>query len=203
MGPAEEDLAELYGCLVTSDHWATMAFLITFDEHGGTWDHVSPTAGISPDGIVGPTGFTFTRLGPRVPTILASPFVAPGSIFRAPPGSAQDLDHTSIVATVLSWAGIDPRTAGMGLRVAGAPTFAHALGDRVTQPDRSPIDVTGLFAGQPPKGRPGMPAGTEHVTLQQIKAAAAAASSMADYLAALAALPGPADQGAPADSDCG
>src|SRR5262249_26029344 len=36
-------------------------------------------------------------------------------------------DHTSIVATILRWCDVDPKTAGLGARVAAAPTFEGAL----------------------------------------------------------------------------
>ena len=119
IGPAENDLNVLYEALRASKQWDHMLFIITFDEHGGTWDHVSPSATVAPDGNV--STFDFKTLGVRVPTILVSPYVAPGTVFRAPAGSAYDFDHTSFIATILSWAGVDPTTAGLGARVAVAP----------------------------------------------------------------------------------
>jgi phospholipase C len=56
-----------------------MLFIITFDEHGGTWDHVPPTRTVAPDDSFSP--FEFRILGVRVPTILVSRFIAPGTIF--------------------------------------------------------------------------------------------------------------------------
>ena len=83
IGPAENDLNVLYETLRASKQWDHMLFIITFDEHGGTWDHVSPSATVAPDGNV--STFDFKTLGVRVPTILVSPYVAPGTVFRAPP----------------------------------------------------------------------------------------------------------------------
>lgn len=46
--------------------------MIMVDELGGTHDHAAPPTAISPDGIVSQEGFTFDRLGIRVPTIVVS-----------------------------------------------------------------------------------------------------------------------------------
>ncbi|APR78765.1 Acid phosphatase [Minicystis rosea] len=122
IGPAEAELDALYDALVQSPQWPNMLLIITFDEHGGTWDHVPPPATVAPDGNVGKSGFKFDRLGVRVPTILVSPFIPSGLVFRSPDASA-DFDHTSFIATLLKWAGVDPASAGLGKRVAVAPTF--------------------------------------------------------------------------------
>ncbi|KAG5515119.1 hypothetical protein RHGRI_036229 [Rhododendron griersonianum] len=75
---------EVYETLRSSPQWEEMAFLITYDEHGGFYDHVStPVSGVpNPDGIVGPDPFYFgfDRLGVRVPTILISPWVDKGTV---------------------------------------------------------------------------------------------------------------------------
>jgi phospholipase C len=60
--------------------------VVTFDEHGGFFDHVAPPR----IPYVGP-GFRFDSAGVRVPAVVASPFVAAGSVCHAL------LDHTSIL----------------------------------------------------------------------------------------------------------
>jgi len=63
--------------LTESPSWASSALFITYDEHGGLYDHVSPPAACVPDGtppkqdanIAG-----FDRLGFRVPIIVVSPY---------------------------------------------------------------------------------------------------------------------------------
>lgn len=131
VGPAEHDLNVLYDALRGSRLWPHLLFIITFDEHGGTFDHVAPPRTVAPDEHVatpdGAPPFDFTTLGVRVPTILVSPYVAPGSVFRAPEESSYDFDHTSFIATILKWAGLDPGAAGLGARVATAPTFESVL----------------------------------------------------------------------------
>lgn len=74
---------EVYETLRASPQWNETAFLITYDEHGGFYDHVpTPVSGVpSPDGIRGPDPFyfEFDRLGVRVPTILISPWIDKGT----------------------------------------------------------------------------------------------------------------------------
>jgi phospholipase C len=74
--------------------------VITYDEHGGCFDHVPPPWGATPpDSSVGEFGFDFTRFGLRVPTVLVSPLIPAGTVFRVPE-SLVPLDHSSILATV-------------------------------------------------------------------------------------------------------
>jgi phospholipase C len=147
VGPAEADLNTLYQTLVNSPQWNNMLFIITFDEHGGTWDHVAPSACVPPDGSVGASGFTFNRLGVRVPTLLISPLIAAGTVFRAPSGAVQDFDHTSFLATLCKWAGVDPASSGLGQRTAIAPTFEAVIGTTV-RTDKPSFVVPAGYAQQ-------------------------------------------------------
>lgn len=126
IGPAEVDLNMLYEALKSSPQWSKMLFVLLFDEHGGTWDHVPPGAAPPPDASVGPSGFRFDRYGVRVPAILISPFVQAGTVFRAASGA---YDHTSLLATLCKWVGVDPASANLGARTAVAPTFEDVLGE--------------------------------------------------------------------------
>lgn len=81
-------IKEVYEALRSSPQWNEILLLITYDEHGGFYDHVPTPIGVpSPDGIVGsaaPYSFDFTRLGVRVPTLLVSPYIEAGTgIFTA------------------------------------------------------------------------------------------------------------------------
>ncbi|CAL5201995.1 unnamed protein product [Lathyrus oleraceus] len=98
---------EVYETLRGSPQWNETLFLITYDEHGGFYDHVAtPVRGVpSPDGIVGPEpfNFTFNRLGVRVPTIAISPWIEKGTVVHGPNGSptpTSEYEHSSISATV-------------------------------------------------------------------------------------------------------
>ncbi|KAF9675660.1 hypothetical protein SADUNF_Sadunf09G0055400 [Salix dunnii] len=74
---------EVYETLRASPQWNETLLVITYDEHGGFYDHVvTPVSGVpSPDGIVGPEPFLFKfdRLGVRVPTIVVSPWIEKGT----------------------------------------------------------------------------------------------------------------------------
>jgi len=131
IGRAEYDLNELYKAIRRSPLWEETLLIISFDEHGGTYDHVAPPKTVRPDDSPSIQPFSFDRLGVRVPTILVSPHVRPGSIFRAPTNSEYDFDHTSIIATLARWVGRDPATVDLGLRVASAPTFEDLIVDEI------------------------------------------------------------------------
>ena len=74
---------EVYETLRASPQWNETLLVITYDEHGGFYDHVpTPVSGVpNPDGIVGPEPFKFKfdRLGVRVPTIVISPWIEKGT----------------------------------------------------------------------------------------------------------------------------
>ncbi|KAL9458580.1 hypothetical protein AB3S75_007446 [Citrus x aurantiifolia] len=98
---------EVYETLRASPQWNETLFVITYDEHGGFYDHVpTPVRGVpSPDGIVGPEPFLFKfdRLGVRVPTIAVSPWIEKGTVVHGPNGSpfaTSEFEHSSIPATV-------------------------------------------------------------------------------------------------------
>jgi len=67
----------VYETLRGGPQWNEMLFVITYDEHGGFYNHVpTPVDGVpSPYDIVGPEPFKFKfdRLGVRFPTIFISP----------------------------------------------------------------------------------------------------------------------------------
>ncbi|XP_073139939.1 non-specific phospholipase C3-like [Henckelia pumila] len=97
---------EVYEALRSSPQWNEILFVIVYDEHGGFYDHVpTPVSGVpNPDGIVGPEPykFKFDRLGVRVPCILISPLIEPGTVLHGPSGPypTSEYEHSSIPATV-------------------------------------------------------------------------------------------------------
>lgn len=94
--------------------------LVTYDEHGGLYDHVAPPTGVHApgdppsSGLIGSiihfvlrrksAAFDFTMYGPRVPAVVVSPHIPAGTISDDP------RDHASIPAT---------------LRALFAPTARH------------------------------------------------------------------------------
>jgi phospholipase C len=100
-------LKQVYEALRASPQWDESLLLVTYDEHGGFFDHVpTPLTGIpNPDGIVGPPpfNFEFDRLGVRVATLAISPWVEKGTVVHEPrlkPTPSSQFEHSSIPATV-------------------------------------------------------------------------------------------------------
>jgi phospholipase C len=90
-------IADVYNCLRASDVWLKTLLIITYDEHGGCYDHVPPPAATPPAPPVAGQVFNFDRYGVRVPAVIVSPYVPSGTIFGK--SSPVPFDHTSIIAT--------------------------------------------------------------------------------------------------------
>jgi phospholipase C len=119
----EQLIHDVYEALRSGPGWPKTLLVLTYDEHGGCYDHVPPPWGAAPpDTNVGEYGFTFDRFGVRVPTVLVSPLIAPGTVYRAPAGGAP-LDHTSVLKTVEQRWNLPALTA----RDAAAPGFGDVL----------------------------------------------------------------------------
>lgn len=99
----EQLIATVYNTLRAAPSWSQTLLIITFDEHGGCYDHMPPPPAVPPDDRVGAEGFRFDRYGVRVPAVIVSPFIVAGTIVRPSPsadGNWYPFDHTSIVATL-------------------------------------------------------------------------------------------------------
>ncbi len=109
----EQLIATVYNALRAGPGWENTLFIITYDEHGGCYDHVPPPPAVPPDAQAGPAGFRFDAYGVRVPAVIVSPWLAPGSILQPlADGEVHPFDHTSIIKTLRELAGIaTPLTA--------------------------------------------------------------------------------------------
>lgn len=100
--PGDLLVADVYEALRASPEvWKRTLLVVTFDEHGGFYDHVAPPKAVNPDGIRGRAdprrgvpAFNFNRLGLRVPAILVSPWLPKGEVAHT------QYQHTSILATL-------------------------------------------------------------------------------------------------------
>lgn len=124
----ESFLYDIWSALSASPAWPETLLVITYDEHGGTYDHVLPPANaVAPDAASNPgdENFGFDSFGVRVPAVVVSPWIAPGTVFRS--SGATPYDHTSILATLRDWLDIAPTDMLASKRVAAAPTLAPLL----------------------------------------------------------------------------
>src|SRR5258708_33292856 len=93
----EQLIADVYNSLRGGPKWTETLFIITYDEHGGCYDHVPPPVAVPPS----PTAtlpFNFDRYGVRVPAVVISPYIQQSAVLR-PPGKIPFV-HTSIIATL-------------------------------------------------------------------------------------------------------
>ena len=127
MGLGEQFLSRIWKAVSTGKNWSNTLLVITFDEHGGCYDHVEPPAAKPPDSASNPgeEGFHFDRYGVRVPAVLVSPYIEAGTVFR----SETDVpyDHTSILATLRDWLKIPQTKMLTSARVKDAPTLGNIL----------------------------------------------------------------------------
>ena len=91
--------AKVVNALMHSPNWPTSGFFQTWDEHGGSYDHVPPPAAPKPDDIApirspGDAPAAFDRYGVRVPVLVVSPWSRPHYV------SHVVHDHTSILRTI-------------------------------------------------------------------------------------------------------
>ena len=100
------NVKRIIDALMTSSAWPSSVFILSFDEHGGFYDHVPPFAEPNPDGIApndlppgnicnqGETNTVncdFNTSGFRVPLLVVSPFTKPHYV------SHTNADYTAIL----------------------------------------------------------------------------------------------------------
>ncbi len=141
----EQFIASVVKTLMQAPTWKHTALFITYDEHGGYYDHVPPPRAIRPDSIdpilaPGDAPGTYDRYGFRVPVFVVSPWARRNYV------SNVVQDHTSITAFIeRKWnlpamtyrdANAQPMTDYFDLRkpsfarppaLAGAPALAPGL----------------------------------------------------------------------------
>jgi phospholipase C len=102
-------IKETYEAIRNSPHWNSSVLIITWDEHGGFYDHAIPPTAVAPGDTTpqdgqNQNGFTFQQYGPRVPALVISPLV---------PRNVVDhrlYDHASIPTTIGAFFGVSPLT---------------------------------------------------------------------------------------------
>jgi phospholipase C len=95
----ERFMSKVVHALMEAPTWKSTALFITYDEHGGYYDHVPPPRAIRPDNInpipvAGNAPGTYDRYGFRVPLFVVSPWARKHYVSRVVQ------DHTSITAFI-------------------------------------------------------------------------------------------------------
>jgi phospholipase C len=128
--------------VVASPAWDKTLLVIVYDEHGGFYDHVPPSAAarVSPE-------LPIDTHGVRVPAFVISPWVGGGAVFGSdaalvPPPAKQrndlNFDHTSILRTIARrFMSADPPY--LGARYAAANDLSAVVGTQLRQTQFRPF----------------------------------------------------------------
>jgi phospholipase C len=104
-------IGRIVNALMNGPKWGKTLFIVTYDEHGGFFDHVNPLDPAYRANAVPVCGID--HYGVRVPTLIVSPWVAAGT------ASHVVFDHTSIIKTIARRF-MSASPPDMGERVAAA-----------------------------------------------------------------------------------
>ena len=106
---------------ITPSAWPHTVLVVTYDEHGGFYDHVPPPAIPTParsrtDQSENPDTMRpyFETYGPRVPAIVVSGFLKERTTF------SKTLEHCSLLKFLCEWRGLD--ATKLSARVASSET---------------------------------------------------------------------------------
>jgi len=161
-------IADVYQAVRNGPGWDKTLLIVTYDEHGGFYDHVKPPAVEAPDSNVSPNAFMkkeardpkksyltdpnytfdFSSLGFRVPTLLISPWIEKGTV------DSTVYRHTSVLRYVEDILGADPLTT----RDKTAASFTANLSLKTARTDcptsvpapSLPADDPELYMQEPP-----------------------------------------------------
>ncbi|HEX3764671.1 MAG TPA: alkaline phosphatase family protein [Kofleriaceae bacterium] len=132
----QELIASVYNALATSPQWKNCLLVLTYDEHGGFFDHVSPPQTVDDLAAQG-----FNQLGFRVPTLVAGPYVKQGYI------SSIQYEHCSALRELEIAFGLEP----LNQRTMGAHDLSDFLdADRLARGDwAQPIQIPTVDPNDP------------------------------------------------------
>ena len=142
----EAFIAQVYNAIRKNPTlWKNTLLLITYDEHGGIYDHVPPPD-CTPDGFEASaeatgTGkpFKFDRLGVRVPAVAVSPWIPKATVVAGTEDQANGraFEHASIPATVMEAFKVNDDNRSP--REKAAKTFLDLLSDQMRPDSDCPV----------------------------------------------------------------
>lgn len=114
---------ELFAAITQGPAWKKTLLIITYDEHGGFFDHVPPPAAEDDTPAL-------RQFGPRVPALVVSPWVSERQVAKTV------FDHTSIIKTILArfCRQGDGSVPDMGARVRAANHLGELLTEKRARP---------------------------------------------------------------------
>ena len=145
----EKLLKQVYEAIRNSPHWENSLLIVTYDEHGGFYDHVPPPVAVAPgDTVTEPENnrynFNFQQLGVRVPTVVISPLIPRGVIDH------RIYDHTSILSTIERIFGLKNLTERDGTAQEVSPLLSLTV-PRTDMPKTLPAPAESSFSCNPVK----------------------------------------------------
>jgi phospholipase C len=159
-----------YEALRRSPKWESSLLIITYDEHGGFYDHVAPPPARATGSKGRAFGFTFDQLGPRVPAIIVSPLIPRNLIDH------RKYEHSTVVSTLVRLFDpkeLTPRSASTSdvkpLAMLDVPrtdapmTLPNPMGGAVARVVKTPFEQS--VAGQPDKALADDPTGVIAATI--------------------------------------
>lgn len=134
---------QIIDALMASQSWGSSAFILTFDEGGGAFDHVPPIALPKPDGIppmLKPTDIVadFDHSGFRIPLWVVSPWSKPNYVSHTP------TDFTSILKLIETRFGLTSLTARDAAASDMTEYFDFSSPHFATAPALPPQPTTGV-----------------------------------------------------------
>lgn len=133
---------DVYDALLHSPNWQDTMLVVTYDEHGGFYDHVTPPA--LPDADEARP--EFKSYGVRVPALIVGPRVKRQVMHE--PGDGTQFDHTTLIKTILLAFAKNPAAAlaNMPGRVQRAPHVGDILLDRARTDIDDPRNARDLMS---------------------------------------------------------
>jgi phospholipase C len=116
-------IRDVCNAVMSSPAWETTLLVVTYDEHGGFYDHVPPPPAPDDDE-------NMRQYGVRVPALVVSPFVEAQSVAKT------RFDHTSIIRTIFErfCADANGKIPWLGTRMASANHLGTLLTSETARP---------------------------------------------------------------------